>query len=337
MTLTTASLGVLVALCLAPAGQDEGRHQPPPTAEQARVARNMGEQLYRAGKHEAALERWDLVLRFNAKDPVAWYFRAASHAGMGDNTAALGDADQAITILPDWPKALAMRAGLRLLLGDYDGTIADQKQAIALEHKAGKNPHPQWLAVIEQAARMKEAVSKLTLGGDAPEVRLRDATRKAIRIEELQAGRKALVLIFHGGFGSPNSLAELSRIRQYRPRMEACGSHVLAVSRDTPTENKILAQEKGIDFPLLSDVAGATTETYGFVDVLRPGAPPGTLLGIVVIDAAGKLRHREAFLNPARRSIDFDAFIKQLSTITGVTPPPEPGKDGGGSDGTGDK
>lgn len=327
-----AALGLGIALCAAPQdGNQDNRREPPPTAEQARVARSMGEQLYRAGKHQAALERWNIVLRHNAKDPVAWYFRAACHAGAGDAKAALGDADTALALLPDWPKALAMRAGLRLLLGDYAGTVKDQKRAIDLEREIGKPPHPQWLAVIEQATRMQDAVAKLTLGGAAPDVRLRDAERKSIRFADLRDAAKpgALVLLFHGGFASPSSLAQLARVREYRTRIEACGARIVAVSRDTPTENKILAEEKGVAFPLLTDVGGATTETYGFVNVLRPGAAPGTLLGIVVVDAEGKLRHREAFLNPARHGIDFDKFITQLSAITGVKPPSDETDEGG--------
>lgn len=330
MSHCTAVIGLGLALwCAAP---QDGRREPPPTDEQARVARSMGEQLFRAGKHKAALERWNIVLRHDAADPVAWYFRAACHAGVGDAKAALADADKALGLLPRWPKALAMRAGLRLLLGDYDGTIADQKRAIELEQEAGTPPHPSWLALIEQATRMKEAVDKLKLGGPAPDVRLRDAERKAIRLSDLRDAEQpgALVLVFHGGFGSPSSLVQLARLREFRTRIEGCRARIVAVSRDTPTENKILAEEKGVAFPLLTDVGGATSETYGFVDVLRPGAPPGTLLGLVVIDAAGKLRHREAFLNPARHAIDFERFITQLSAITGVKPPaPKEGEDGG--------
>lgn len=340
MTTFTTTVGLALALCgplqdpvqdAKQDGKQDGRREPKPTAEQARVARSMGEQLYRAGKHKAAIERWNVVIRYDAKDPVAWYFRAASHAGIGNATTALSDADQALTLLPAWPKALSMRAGLRLLLGDYDGTIKDQKRAIALEQEVGKSPHPQWLAVIEQATRMKEAVAKLTTGGTAPEVRLRDAARKSIRLADLRDAEKpgALVMVFHGGFGSPSSLAQLSRLREYRAQIEGCNARLVAISRDTPTENKILAEEKGVDFPLLTDVGGATTETYGFVNVLRPGAPPGTLLGIVVIDAAGKLRHREAFLNPVRHAIDCEQFVKQLSAITGVKPPSDDDGDNG--------
>jgi peroxiredoxin len=332
----TAVIGLGLALwCAAP---QDGRRDPPPTAEQARVAKSMGEQLFRAGKHKAALERWNVVLRHNAADPVAWYFRAACHAGVGDAAAGLADTNKALALLPRWPKALAMRAGLKLLLGDYDGTIADQKRAIDLEREAGTPPHPRWLAVIEQATRMKDAVDKIKLGAAAPDVRLRDADRTSIRLSDLRDPEApgALVMVFHGGFGSPSSLMQLARMREFQKRIEGCRARIVAVSRDTPTENKILAEEKGLAFPLLSDVDGVTSETYGFVDVLRPGAPAGTLLGIVVVDAAGKLRHRQAFINPARHAIDFKSFITQLSTITGVKPPKsdEDGKDGkDGNDG----
>jgi peroxiredoxin len=322
MMTTTATIALSCLLCLAP--QDEGPRQAPPTAEQARVAKSMGEQLFAAKKYQASLKRWDIVVRFKQSNPVPWYFRAACHAGLGDTAQALTNINQALTLLPDWPKALGMRAELHLLAGDFAATIADQRRAIALEQEIGKKPHPRSLAVIEQATRMREALTKLTLGEDAPEVRLRDAERKSIRVSDLRDAKAghALVIVFHSGFGSPHSRAELSRVREFQKQIVSCKARVVAVSRSNPTENKILAEDKGLTFPLLSDVDGATIETYGFVNVLRPGKPAGTLLGIVVIDAAGKLRHREAYLD-AGRSIDFKAFIKTLSTITGVKPPSE--------------
>ncbi len=333
MMTVTATVALGCALCVAP--QDGGRRQAPPTAEQARIAKSMGEQLFAAKKYKASLERWDIMVRFRKSNPVPWYFRAACHAGLGDTTQALVNIDHALTLLPDWPKALAMRAELHLLTGDYDATIKDQRRAIALEQEIGKKPHPRSLAVIEQATRMREALAKLTMGGDAPDVRLRDAVRKSIRLSDLRDAKnpQALVVVFHGGFGSPNSLAELSRVREFQKQITGCHARIIAVSRDNPTENKILVEDKGLTFPLLSDVDGTTIETYGFVNVLRPGKPAGTLLGVVVIDAAGKLRHREAHID-AGRSIDFKAFIKALSTITGVKPPSEDEDGDGGDEGT---
>ena len=69
--------------------------------------------------------------------------------------------------------------------------------------------------------------------------------------------------------------------------LEAADTQVLGVSSDSPFANKAWADQIGVKFPLLSDLGGEVSRSYGVYNPKYKAARRATFL----IDPAGKIEH----------------------------------------------
>ena len=289
----------------------------------AKAQELLGEKLFKEGKFKAALAHWKRVLKIIADDDVAWFYTAACHAKLRELKSAVDAGDQALALRPSWVQAISLRAQMKLLAGDYAGCKKDFDTVIALQRRAGRAPDVRVVQQLEQAQEMLAAAKRVVVGKPAPPIRCFDVKRRSIAITDLVPAEKppkAVILVFHGGMGSRHDVAQLARLREYLKRLQSTGAKVYCVSRDQPLQNRILAEEKGLPFPMLRDGAGATTKAYGMVDLRTPGKAVGTLLGVAIIDAKRVLRHRQPILDPDG-AIDFKALATIAGKITGTPPP----------------
>jgi peroxiredoxin len=79
------------------------------------------------------------------------------------------------------------------------------------------------------------------------------------------------------------------------PKLEANGSVVFGISKDSPAANNAFAQQIGVTFPLLSDMNGTVMEQYG---ILQKNKVQGqdfewARRTTFVVDKQGTIRHIE--------------------------------------------
>ena len=72
-----------------------------------------------------------------------------------------------------------------------------------------------------------------------------------------------VALFFYPGDWSSVCTDQMSRIQEDMGRFEERGVKVLAISADSPWSHKAFAEDRGIEFPLLSDFGGTVIEEYG--------------------------------------------------------------------------
>lgn len=88
-------------------------------------------------------------------------------------------------------------------------------------------------------------------GDQAPPFRTEDHTGTVRSLDDY-AGQ-GLVLYFFPYDGSRNSLVELRDLRDHEDAFDEAGLAVLGVSTDNPERRRNLAEEEGLNFPLLVD------------------------------------------------------------------------------------
>ncbi|MGI8858620.1 MAG: redoxin domain-containing protein [Rubrobacteraceae bacterium] len=76
-------------------------------------------------------------------------------------------------------------------------------------------------------------------------------------------GEGPVVLFFYPGDWSSVCTDQLSRVQSEIERFQEKGARVLAISADTPWSHRAWAEERGIEFPLLSDLERDAVDRYG--------------------------------------------------------------------------
>lgn len=102
-----------------------------------------------------------------------------------------------------------------------------------------------------------------------------------------------LVLFFYPGDWSSVCSDQLSVVQGEMERFTERGASVAAVSVDSPWSHKAFAQERGIEFPLLSDFGREVVESYGVKH--ERGFPERAYF---VIDGGGTVRARRIESSP---------------------------------------
>lgn len=72
-----------------------------------------------------------------------------------------------------------------------------------------------------------------------------------------------VVLFFYPGDWSSVCTHQMGQLQEQMDRFEEKGAKVLAISADTPWSHRAFAEDRGIEFPLLSDFDRTVTSTYG--------------------------------------------------------------------------
>jgi peroxiredoxin len=101
------------------------------------------------------------------------------------------------------------------------------------------------------------------IGKEAPDFELKDQHGNAVRLSA-RRGRNVAVVFYPFTFTSVCE-GELCQLRDDLSEFEDAGTDVLAVSCDSPFSQRVWAEQKGYQFPVLSDFwpHGEVARTYG--------------------------------------------------------------------------
>lgn len=101
------------------------------------------------------------------------------------------------------------------------------------------------------------------VGEKAPEFTLpTDDWEKTVLLKE-HTKEDPVALFFYPGDWSSVCTDQMSRIQEDIERFEPLGTKVLAISADSPWSHRAFVENRGIEFPLLSDFRGGVIEAYG--------------------------------------------------------------------------
>lgn len=134
------------------------------------------------------------------------------------------------------------------------------------------------------------------VGDRAPDFRLpADDWQNEVSLEDLNAGGP-VVLFFYPGDWSNVCSDQLGFVQNSLGLFSQRGAYVAAVSADTPWSHRAFAEQRGITFPLLSDLQGHVLAEYGVRH--EKGFPERAYF---VIDGEGVVRRRRVEDSPAEQ------------------------------------
>lgn len=166
-------------------------------------------------------------------------------------------------------------------------------------------------------AIMRNATDMLHASGQAER-----AAGAGVTLEELlQKG--PLVLTFYRGIWCPYCNADLKALEEARPRLEALGASLAAVSPQTGANSRKTRRDLGLGFPILTDVGGEVASLFG----LRWTLPEDlkTLYQQFHVDLPGFNGDQSWTLPmPARYVIGTDGIIRYSEVNPDYTHRPDP-------------
>lgn len=101
------------------------------------------------------------------------------------------------------------------------------------------------------------------IGKKAPDFELPDMNMKTHKLSDYR-GQK-VVLAFFPAAESPVCSVEMCNFRDSNQELSAIGAQVIGISVDGPFANKMFAQNRQLNFPVLSDYKRETIRKYGVV------------------------------------------------------------------------
>lgn len=147
------------------------------------------------------------------------------------------------------------------------------------------------------AAEVGEKAPEFTLPADDWEktVSLREYTKEG-----------PVALFFYPGDWSSVCTDQMSRIQEDIEHFESLGTRVLAISADSPWSHRAFAEDRGIEFPLLSDFGGGVIEAYG---VKHERSFPER--AYFIVDREGVIRAKQVEPSPKSQP-ELDKVIEDL-------------------------
>lgn len=148
------------------------------------------------------------------------------------------------------------------------------------------------------------------IGDKAPDFTLIDQHRSPVSLSSFR-GEKAVLLVFYPMSFTGVCTGELGALRDHLPTFERQGVQVIAVSCDNVPSHRVLADQEGLDYPILADFwpHGAVADAYGVFDATSGLALRGTF----VIDKAGIVRWKVLHQIPDARDIaDYEKAVAEL-------------------------
>lgn len=126
------------------------------------------------------------------------------------------------------------------------------------------------------------------IGGPAPDFTLKDGEGRDWRLSQ-QRGR-VVVLLFYPGDETPVCTKQMCSVRDRWEDYAATGAEVVGVSTDSVESHKKFAEHHSLPLRLLSDPDRKVAEMFG----AKSWLPGRAARSVVVIDAAGRVRHNRA-------------------------------------------
>lgn len=117
-------------------------------------------------------------------------------------------------------------------------------------------------AGIDAVTASRIAAQSLQPGSQAPDFTLPDVQGKPVTLSELlRTG--PVVLTFYRGNWCPYCNVQLRSYQKALPDFERYSATLVAVSPQTPDNTQLTAEEKQLQFPVLSDVGNVVARQYG--------------------------------------------------------------------------
>ncbi|HEX3559215.1 MAG TPA: peroxiredoxin [Pyrinomonadaceae bacterium] len=127
-----------------------------------------------------------------------------------------------------------------------------------------------------------------TVGANAPDFTLKDGDGDDWRLSDHRG--KTVVLLFYPGDETPVCTRQMCSVRDRWEDYQASGAEVVGVSKDSPESHRAFAEHHSLPLRLLSDADGHVAALYG----AKSWLPGRTARAVVVVDAAGRVRHNKA-------------------------------------------
>ncbi len=144
------------------------------------------------------------------------------------------------------------------------------------------------------------------VGEKAPDFTLpSDSWENRVSLEDVRK-EGPVVLFFYPGDWSIVCTDQMEQLQQEIGRFEEKGAKVLGISVDSPWSHRAWAEERGIDFPLLSDFQRNVVEEYGVKH--EAGFPERAYF---VIDQEGVIRTRKVEDSPSDQP-EIEAVLEDL-------------------------
>jgi peroxiredoxin Q/BCP len=120
---------------------------------------------------------------------------------------------------------------------------------------------------------------------------------------------KWVVLYFYPQDFTPGCTLEAQRFQRDLPQYQALNAQVIGVSVDDVQSHEAFCDAEGLKFPLLADVEGEVSKTYG------SWLTGMSLRHTYLIDPDGILRERFLGVQPATHSQEVLARLQELSNV----------------------
>jgi thioredoxin-dependent peroxiredoxin len=127
-----------------------------------------------------------------------------------------------------------------------------------------------------------------SVGAAAPDFTLKDGDGREWRLSEHRG--RVVVLLFYPGDETPVCTRQLCSVRDRWEDYRATGAEVVGVSTDSERSHKAFAEHHSLPLRLLSDPDRRVAELYG----AKSWLPGRAARAVVVVDAAGRVRHNRA-------------------------------------------
>ena len=137
-----------------------------------------------------------------------------------------------------------MRAGLLNQLGDETLSVFDRD--------------------AEALGASDAFAGALDVGARAPAFRLPDARGGDVALDDLLGGGP-VVLVFYRGAWCPYCNLQLAAFQGALADIRAAGATLVAISPQTPDQSLTLAEQRALEFPVLSDAGNEVARAYGLV------------------------------------------------------------------------
>ncbi len=165
-----------------------------------------------------------------------------------------------------------------------------------------------------EIAPSADKVQPLLIGQMAPKVTLQSIDGKSLSIEQIQAGKPAVIVFYRGGW-CPYCNTHLSDLRKLVAPLKAKGVALIAISPDLPAELFKSVKKSELDFQLFSDAKIQAIEGFGIgfkldastlekyagygIDLEKSSGEKHHVLpvpAVFVLDGAGKIQFQ--YVNP---------------------------------------
>lgn len=127
----------------------------------------------------------------------------------------------------------------------------------------------------------------INVNEQAPDFTLKDERGQDWRLSEKRG--QVVVMLFYPGDETPVCTKQMCSLRDRWADYVATGAEIVGISTDTVESHRKFSENHELPLTLLSDPDSKVTNLYG----VRSWIPGRSARAVIVIDAAGVVRHRQ--------------------------------------------